>query len=199
MSTHGPPPRRIVTINGSASANDNSGSWEPAVTIVEEEIPRVSLLQDQAAKYPIFTHMQVPVDANEPWKSPEAQADAIPHQGVNVQFLDLAPGARVPLHRTISVDYMIFLSGEVILGVPDKAYDASKGEAPLIRRITCRPGDVVVQRGTLHYWENPSQTIWARYVGVGVRSQPLKIAIENENTGHENSKWTRELQPAWYS
>lgn len=50
----------------------------------------------------------------------------------------------------MSVDYMIFLSGEVVLGVPDKAYDASSGEPPAIRRIICRPGDVVVQRGTLH-------------------------------------------------
>ncbi|KAF7523130.1 hypothetical protein G7054_g11906 [Neopestalotiopsis clavispora] len=151
MSTaYGPPPRRIVTINGSAPANDGSQSWEPAVTVLEEEIPRVPLLQGQAAKYPIFTHLQVPADANEPWKSPEAQSDTLPHQGVNVQFLDLAPGAKVPLHRTMSVDYMIFLSGEVILGVPDQAYDASRGEPPLIRRITCRPGDIVVQRGTLH-------------------------------------------------
>lgn len=119
MSTYGPPPRRIVTINSSISADDtNCEVWEPAVTVIEEEIPRVSLLGNQAAKYPVFTHMEVPVNANEPyvhllpiynqtrrpdtvsstrWKSPETQPDPIPHQGVNVQFLDLAPGAKVPL------------------------------------------------------------------------------------------------------
>jgi hypothetical protein len=45
---------------------------------------------------------------------------------------------------------MIFLSGEVIMGVPAEAYDPEKDKSPKIRQVLCRPGDVVVQRGTLH-------------------------------------------------
>lgn len=68
MSDYGPPPRRIVTTNVPIStAVSDTDSWEPAVDAIEEEVPRVSLLGGQAAKYPVFTHMQVPVNANAPY------------------------------------------------------------------------------------------------------------------------------------
>lgn len=68
MPTYGPPPRRIVTSSTSIPANiSDESSWEPAVIIIEEDIPRVSLLEDQAAKYPVHTHMRVPVDASDPY------------------------------------------------------------------------------------------------------------------------------------
>jgi quercetin dioxygenase-like cupin family protein len=45
------------------------------------------------------------------------------------------------MHRTQSVDYGIVLDGEVVL-----VLDGSE--------TTLRPGDVAVQRGTNHRWEN---------------------------------------------
>jgi len=53
------------------------------------------------------------------------------------------PGRHPLMHRTESVDYGIVLEGEIVL-LLDEA------EVPL------GPGDVVVQRGTIHAWANRS-------------------------------------------
>lgn len=56
-------------------------------------------------------------------------------------------GAAHPyMHRTETVDYGIILSGEVYLIV-------DTGE------ILCRPGDIVIQRGTNHAWANRSNEV----------------------------------------
>jgi len=54
------------------------------------------------------------------------------------------PGVAVRWHRTDSVDYAICLSGEMVMEMED-------GE------VTLKPGDVVIQRGTLHNWNNRSK------------------------------------------
>jgi quercetin dioxygenase-like cupin family protein len=51
------------------------------------------------------------------------------------------PGVAVRWHRTDSVDYAICLSGEMVMEMED-------GE------VTLKPGDVVIQRGTMHNWNN---------------------------------------------
>jgi quercetin dioxygenase-like cupin family protein len=62
--------------------------------------------------------------------------------GTIIRVVDLAPGSVSPMHRTESVDYGIVLSGEVHLVLDDGS------ETRLVA------GDVVVQRGTDHAWEN---------------------------------------------
>jgi len=54
-----------------------------------------------------------------------------------------APGRHPLMHRTETVDYGVVLSGEIVL-VLDEA------EIPL------HPGDIVIQRGTIHAWANRS-------------------------------------------
>lgn len=55
-----------------------------------------------------------------------------------------ASGAPHPfMHRTRSIDYGIVIEGELVLIVDE-------GET------ICRPGDIVVQRGTNHAWSNRS-------------------------------------------
>ena len=49
------------------------------------------------------------------------------------------------MHRTQTVDYGIVLDGEVVLVLDDS-------------ETVLRAGDVVVQRGTSHRWENRSGT-----------------------------------------
>jgi quercetin dioxygenase-like cupin family protein len=64
-----------------------------------------------------------------------------------IRVIDFAPasggGRRSPMHRTRTIDYGIVLEGEVVLILSDS-------EVPL------RAGDVVIQRGTDHAWENRS-------------------------------------------
>jgi naringenin degradation protein FdeH len=70
--------------------------------------------------------------------------DAAPApNGTTLRINEMPPGASSPMHRTQTVDYGIVLDGEVVLVLDD-------GETVL------RAGDVVVQRGTSHRWENRS-------------------------------------------
>jgi len=65
-----------------------------------------------------------------------------------IRVIDFLPasagGVRSPMHRTRSIDYGVVLEGEVVLLLSDS------------ERVL-RPGDVVIQRGTDHVWENRSE------------------------------------------
>ena len=63
--------------------------------------------------------------------------------GTKLRINELPPGAGSPMHRTQTVDYGIVLDGEVVLVLDDS-------------ETVLRAGDVVVQRGTSHRWENRS-------------------------------------------
>jgi quercetin dioxygenase-like cupin family protein len=63
--------------------------------------------------------------------------------GTKIRINEFPPGVVSPVHRTQSVDYGIVLSGEVVLVLDDA-------------ETVLRTGDVVVQRGTNHRWENRS-------------------------------------------
>jgi quercetin dioxygenase-like cupin family protein len=63
-----------------------------------------------------------------------------------IEFLPARSGGqRSPMHRTRTIDYGIVLDGEVVLILSDS-------------ETTLRKGDVVIQRGTDHAWENRSST-----------------------------------------
>jgi quercetin dioxygenase-like cupin family protein len=63
--------------------------------------------------------------------------------GTTLRINEMPPGASSPMHRTRTVDYGIVLDGEVVLVLDDS-------------ETVLRAGDVVVQRGTSHRWENRS-------------------------------------------
>jgi quercetin dioxygenase-like cupin family protein len=67
--------------------------------------------------------------------------------GTLIRIVDLLPHTASPMHRTESVDYGIVLEGEVHLVLDGGS------ETPL------RPGDLVVQRGTDHAWENRTDSV----------------------------------------
>jgi quercetin dioxygenase-like cupin family protein len=67
--------------------------------------------------------------------------------GTVIRLVDLMPGAASPMHRTESVDYGIVLTGEVHLVLDDGS------------ETRLQPGDVVVQRGTDHAWENRTDEV----------------------------------------
>jgi quercetin dioxygenase-like cupin family protein len=67
--------------------------------------------------------------------------------GSIIRVIEFAPrsrgGTRSPMHRTRSIDYAIVITGEMVLILSDS-------------EVLLKPGDVVVQRGTDHAWENRS-------------------------------------------
>lgn len=73
------------------------------------------------------------------------------------------------MHRTESVDYGIVVFGEIVLVLDDGS------------RTHLQAGDVVVQRGTDHAWENPSETNPARMAFIlldGAFSPDVRKLIE---------------------
>lgn len=76
----------------------------------------------------------------------------MPVSGHLLRIIEIYPpsqgGKRTVMHRTSTVDYVVVISGEVVLVLDDS-------------EVTLRQGDVVVQRGTDHAWENRS-TVPAR-------------------------------------
>jgi quercetin dioxygenase-like cupin family protein len=84
-----------------------------------------------------------PIGAAEPEPAAGPLSVSPPAQGTRLIVNEMPPGAASPMHRTETVDYGIVLDGEVVLVLED-------GEKVL------RAGDVVVQRGTNHRWENRS-------------------------------------------
>ncbi|KAB8204350.1 hypothetical protein BDV34DRAFT_226556 [Aspergillus parasiticus] len=81
--------------------------------------------------------------------------------GANVWYIDTPPESESPLHRTVSLDFVIQIAGEIELTL-------SSGETRIVK-----PGDLTIQRSTLHKWRNPSKTQWSRMVGVMAECRPV--------------------------
>jgi mannose-6-phosphate isomerase-like protein (cupin superfamily) len=74
----------------------------------------------------------------------------MPVAGHLLRTLDVYPlkagGKRTMMHRTRTLDYVVVIEGELVLILDDS-------------EVTLKTGDVVVQRGTDHAWENRSDTV----------------------------------------
>ena len=127
-------PRRVVT------GHDERGA---SVFAADGPVPVVRTAPDGALFYEIWSTdaMPAPVGAGEP--DPTLHALAVPPvpNGTKIRINEFPPGVASPVHRTQSVDYGIVLDGEMVLVLDNSA-------------TTLRAGDVVVQRGTSHRWEN---------------------------------------------
>jgi mannose-6-phosphate isomerase-like protein (cupin superfamily) len=84
------------------------------------------------------------VEAREP---NEREFTIMPVAGHLLRILDIHPpkdgGKRTVMHRTKTLDYVVVIEGELILLLDDS-------------EVALQAGDVVVQRGTHHAWENRS-------------------------------------------
>ncbi len=65
--------------------------------------------------------------------------------GTRFYTAELPQGTKIPLHKGDTVDYIAVIKGQLTLGL-------ETGEQIL------NPGDVVVQTGNMHAWENRSPT-----------------------------------------
>jgi len=90
--------------------------------------------------------MPAPIAADEPDPALSALTVPPPPNGTKIRINEFPPGAVSPDHRTQSVDYGIVLSGEVVLVLDDS-------------ETVLRAGDVAIQRGTNHRWENRTDGI----------------------------------------
>ena len=132
-------PRRVVT------GHDAQGR---SVFLHDGEPPVVRTAPDGALFYELWNTDAAParIAAQEP--EPTQRDLTVPPaaRGTKIRINEFPPGVVSPTHRTQTVDYGIVLEGEVVLVLDDGA-----------ERIL-GPGDVVVQRGTDHRWENRGGT-----------------------------------------
>jgi quercetin dioxygenase-like cupin family protein len=146
-----PPVRRIVT------GHDAAGK---AVFRSDDLLPVNPIPSGDAAFSLIWTTASVPADNNDDTDGRERDAGLTLHQGSVIRIVDMLPGGTSPMHRSSSIDYGIVLSGAVELELDDGAVS------------TARAGDIIVQRGTIHLWRNPSATEICRIVFVLIEAVP---------------------------
>jgi quercetin dioxygenase-like cupin family protein len=127
-------PRRVVT------GHDGTGT---SVILSDGAPPVRRVAADGAVFHELWSTdaSPAPVGAEEP--EPTERDLTVPPgpNGTKIRINEIPPGAASPMHRTETIDYGIVLSGEIWL-VLDETETA------------LRAGDVVVQRGTDHRWEN---------------------------------------------
>jgi len=83
--------------------------------------------------------------------------------GVVFCTTDIPPGLTVPMHRTLSLDYCVVLSGEIVLILENE-------------ETTVKAGEFIVQRGTKHSWINRGLEV-CRIAVVMVGSE--KVALQD--------------------
>ncbi|EKM52472.1 uncharacterized protein PHACADRAFT_149157 [Phanerochaete carnosa HHB-10118-sp] len=86
--------------------------------------------------------------------------DVVNPDGSVFRAVDMAPHTESFFHRTISLDHCVLTNGSLTLVLDDN------------KRVVLKPGDVVVQRGTIHAWINETDE-WTRMYCVQLRKPVL--------------------------
>ncbi|KAF2010173.1 hypothetical protein BU24DRAFT_473354 [Aaosphaeria arxii CBS 175.79] len=90
------------------------------------------------------------------------ESGLVKHGGTILRYCNIPPGSRSPMHRTVSLDYGILVTGEL-----ECLLDSGESR-------TVHSGDLVVQRGTMHQWINHKDE-WARIVFILFHATPVEI------------------------
>ena len=154
MKQHNGSVRRVVT------GHDDAGR---AIFASDRQFEPVEIPSGDAAFALVWTAPGLPVDNNDPVDGREREAGLTLKGGSVIRVTDMFPGQQSPFHRTSSLDYGIVLSGQLELELDDGA------------KTLLGPGDIVVQRGTMHLWRNPSATETCRIVFVLTQATPVEI------------------------
>lgn len=149
-----PPVRRIVT------GHDAAGR---AVIRSDDLLPVEPIPSGDAAFGLVWTTAGVPADNNDETDGRLRDAGLTLRRGSVIRIVDMLPGGQSPFHRSSSIDYGIVLSGAVELELDDGV------------TTTARAGDIVIQRGTIHLWRNPSASEVCRIAFVLIEAAPVVV------------------------
>lgn len=145
--------RRVVT------GHDLSGT---AIFKSDSSIEPIIIPSGDAAMATIWTTAEVPANLNDETEGRDRETGTTLKGGSVIRVVDMLPNAVSPFHRTSSIDYGIVLSGQVQLELDNE----------IIKTIG--PGDIIVQRGTIHLWRNPSKEEKCRIVFVLIEGKPYE-------------------------
>jgi quercetin dioxygenase-like cupin family protein len=150
--------RRVVT------GHDKKGI---AVFVSDNSYETIVIPSGDAAMATIWTTATVPADLNDETDGRERDAGTTLKSGSVIRVVDMLPGASSPMHRTNSIDYGIIISGSIELELDNKEFK------------TLGPGDIIVQRGTIHKWRNPNTETICRIVFVLTEAKPFELNGES--------------------
>jgi len=134
-----------------------------AIFLSDKELETKVIPTGDAAMSLMWTTAELPADLNDAIDGRERQAGVTLKGGSVIRVVDMLPGAQSPFHRSSSIDYGIVISGEIELELDDKV------------KKTIGPGSIIVQRGTIHLWRNPSETEVCRIVFVLTEAKPFEV------------------------
>lgn len=87
------------------------------------------------------------------------------NKGTICRIVDFPPHSVGMVHRSITLDYIYVLEGEVTLTLDDGS------------RTKARKNDVVVQQGTMHGWDNETSE-WSRLLCILISAKPPVVEGE---------------------
>lgn len=146
------PVRRVLT------GHDAAGK---AIFVSDKAFDPIDVPSGDAAMCLVWAAPDLPVDNDNPTDGREMATGLTLRGGSVIRTVDMYPGQESPMHRTSSLDYGIVLSGELELELDDGA------------KVLLHGGDIVVQRGTVHLWRNPSAVETCRIVFVLTEATPV--------------------------
>jgi quercetin dioxygenase-like cupin family protein len=149
-----PPLRRVVT------GHNDSGR---AVVTDDALLTPLPSPNGDAAFTLVWTTTGLPVDNDDATDGRDRTVGLSLQNGTVLRIVDLLPGKRSAMHRTNSIDYGIVISGVIELELDDGA----------ITRVEA--GAVIVQRGTIHAWRNPSLDTPVRVAFVLIDATPATV------------------------
>jgi quercetin dioxygenase-like cupin family protein len=155
--------RRVVT------GHDARGR---AVVLKDSVIQGSEVLGGKASFAVIWKTITSPVDNDDETDRAAEPGGLTQPNGSVLRIVDIPPGVRSPMHRTSSLDYGILLSGGVSLELDEGAI------------TDLHPGDVVIQRGTIHAWINRGTTT----------ARMAFVLLDAERATHEG----RPLEPVFH-
>ena len=151
------PLRRVVT------GHDAAGR---AVVTHDALLAPLPIPSGDAAFTLLWATATLPVDNDDATDGRDRAVGLTLPGGTVLRIVDLLPGRRSAMHRTHSLDYGIVMSGVIELELDDGA----------ITRVEA--GSVIVQRGTIHAWRNPSADTPVRVAFVLIDAKPATVGGE---------------------
>lgn len=134
-----------------------------AIFSSDEFFETVVIPTGDAAMATIWTTATVPADCNDEVDGRKRDAGTTLKGGSVIRVVDMLPNASSPLHRTNSIDYGIVISGKIELELDNQMFK------------TVEAGGIIVQRGTIHKWRNPSSEEICRIVFVLTEAKPFEV------------------------
>jgi quercetin dioxygenase-like cupin family protein len=125
--------RRVVT------GHDAQGR---AIVMIDEIAKNVVSRREGHSSTVIWSNADTPADNSEAGDQGLRDVAESAQSGSLFRVIEYAPGVASRMHRTVTIDYAVVMSGEIEMGLDDGV------------KVHLKAGDVLVQRGTIHDWIN---------------------------------------------